>query len=607
MRPSPPCRSTWPVRFRVPFADTVVVPARFVPRGSCRWGRADVAVLALLAAHGRRTPRGTRALPEGLERLQNSADHSWLRDLQAEPQQELHRPNREKRLVSSGHFVRVEPTPLLNTSLVAFSPSMAQVLGLQSSDCESQEFLHFMSGQVEVLPKMKSWCTPYTLSVAGNEISTGNMYGDGRAISVGEVLLHDDRWELQLKGAGCTPFCGGADGRAVLRSSLREFLASEAMYHLGVPSTWALCVVMSTSDTALREWVGETLFEPCAMTCRVARSFLRVGHLELFGRRARDFGSAEARLELEQLLRHVLAREYPECLDPQDDSLRPALMRMLRPMGERMAQLMAQWWRVGFCQGNFQSDNCHLGGRTLDFGPFGFLERYNPRYCSWSGGAEHFSFRLQPKAALQNLASAIRAMDCLLDSEGREEGQQVLRDFPALLAEAFAEVRMEKLGLCFWDSDAARLCDELLQLMEASAADWTLLWRRLADVAQDWDELMEGGRLLEPLQGSFYLPLSPELEAAWSRWLLRWLTRLQGEGDCEEVAQQMRRVNPKYVPRNWMLMEAYEAAEAGNFQVAQRLQQIFASPYEEHPEDEARYFRLAPVEMRTRPGVFVMS
>ncbi|CAK9010459.1 Protein adenylyltransferase SelO [Durusdinium trenchii] len=231
-------------------------------------------------------------------------------------------------------------------------------------------------------------------------------------------------------------------------------------------------------------------------------------------------------------------------------------------------------------------------------------------------------------------------MDCLLDSEGREEGQQVLRDFPALLAEAFAEARsedgevgplllgaldglprtpwMEKTGKqrmgttggalgILQDSDAARLCDELLQLMEASAADWTLLWRRLADVAQDWDELMEGGRLLEPLQGSFYLPLSPELEAAWSRWLLRWLTRLQGEGDCEEVAQQMRRVNPKYVPRNWMLMEAYEAAEAGNFQVAQRLQQIFASPYEEHPEDEARYFRLAPVEMRTRLAVVLAA
>ena len=481
---------------------------------------------------------------------------------------------------------------------------MAADLKLNESDCQSVDFLRFMSGDTAVLPAMKAWCTPYTLSVAGNEISTGNMYGDGRTISVGEVLIDESRWELQLKGAGCTPFCRGADGRAVLRSSLREFLASEAMHHLNVPTTRALCVVMSTSDSALREWIGETLFEPCAMTCRVCSSFLRVGHLELFARRAREAWNNAGSTELQELVIHAMRREYPECLDESD----PEVSRMLRPMALRMSRLVAEWWRVGFCQGNFQSDNCHLGGKTLDFGPFGFMEKYNPRYCSWTGGAENFSFHLQPKAALANFRSAIRAIDSLLDSDGREEAQSLLREFPLLLAEAFADVRMQKLGLSFWDSDAAELCDDLLRLMEESQADWTMLWRQLAVVAQEWDDLMESGRLLQPLKSCFYAPLTPELEAAWSQWLWQYLTRLRGEGgDPDEVAENMRGANPKYVPRNWMLLEAYEAAEAGNFQVAERLQSLFMSPYDEHPEEEMRYFRLTPPDMRLRPGVTVMT
>ena len=493
---------------------------------------------------------------------------------------------------------------------MAYSSDMAGDLGLSEADCQSDDFLQYMSGFADTMPEMRSWCTPYTLSVAGNEISTGNMYGDGRAISVGEVVVDGNRWELQLKGAGCTPFCRGADGRAVIRSSLREFLASEAMHHLNVPTTRGLCLIMSRSESALREWLGERVYEPCAITCRVSRSFLRVGHLELFGRRARDAWDGPARRELEQIVRHLIAREYPECFEGDEDlyQLQAPLRRMLLPMARRMAQLPAEWWRVGFCQGNFQSDNCLLGGRTMDYGPFGFMECYNPRWCSWTDGIDKFSFRNQPKAAYQNFTSAVRSIECLLDADGRQEAQRVLRAFPSLMAEAFAEVRMQKLGFSFWDDNGARLCDDLLVLMEQSGADWTLTWRCLATIAQDWDELMESGSLLTPLQRCFYQALSPDLERAWSQWLWEWLTRLREEGDDpDEVASRMRQVSPKYVPRNWMLMEAYEAAESGSFQLAQELLNLFSSPYDEHPEFESRYFRLAPPEVRTRPGVYVMS
>ena len=339
---------------------------------------------------------------------------------------------------------------MLNPSLVAYSADVASDLGLSEADCQSDEFLQYMSGRMEKLPKMRSWCTPYTLSVAGNEISTGNMYGDGRAISVGEVVRDGKRWELQLKGAGCTPFCRGADGRAVIRSSLREFLASEAMHHLNVPTTRSLSLVVSESESALREWLGERVYEPCAITCRVSTSFLRVGHLELFGRRARDnWGESPERQELEQIVHHLLLREYPECLeDGVGGNLQTALRKMLLPMARRMAQLTAEWWRVGFCQGNFQSDNCLLGGRTLDYGPFGFMESYNPHWCSWTGGIDKFSFGSQPKAAYHNFTSAVRSIECLLDSDGRKEAQNAVRAFPSLLAEAMQLLGCG-LGVCW--------------------------------------------------------------------------------------------------------------------------------------------------------------
>ena len=308
-------------------------------------------------------------------------------------------------------------------------------------------------------------------------------------------------------------------------------------------------------------------------------------------------------------MRHLITREYPECLEHGEGTdLQAPLRRMLLPMAKRMAQLPAEWWRVGFCQGNFQSDNCLLGGRTMDYGPFGFMERYNPRWCSWTGGIDKFSFGSQPKVAYQNFTSAIRSIECLLDTDGRKEAQTVLRAFPSLLAEAFAEVRMQKLGLSFWDERGAQLCDDLLTLMEQSGADWTLTWRCLATIAQDWEVLMECGSLTRPLQRCFYQSLTPDLEMAWSEWVWEWLSRLREEGDDpDDVASRMRQVSPKYIPRNWMLVEAYEAAESGSFQLAQDLLKLFSRPYDEHPEFERRYFRLAPPEVRTRVGVYVMS
>ena len=290
-----------------------------------------------------------------LAALSRTCDHSWLDRLHADPEHKQHEPNRTSRQVKSGHYVPVQPTPLRNPKLVSYSSQMAEELDLSEEECESAQFVQFFSGDINVVEGFRSWATPYALSIYGQEMyqncpfGTGNGYGDGRAISLGEVVPKTGkRWELQLKGGGQTPFCRGADGRAVLRSSVREFLVSEAMFNLGVPTTRALSLVVSETDTVRRPWYSNSdnsrsnmpdlddprfasipkeirqavlrqimeqtrdpdimITEQCAITCRVAPSFLRVGHVELFGRRAKKDPSS--REELRLIVEHALFREY---------------------------------------------------------------------------------------------------------------------------------------------------------------------------------------------------------------------------------------------------------------------------------------------------------
>jgi uncharacterized protein YdiU (UPF0061 family) len=282
-----------------------------------------------------------------LEYLLQRRDHSWVRQLSPDPDQQRHWPNKHAREVNSGHYVKVDPTPLLEPYLVAFAPEVAELLGLDEAELKKDAFVRLFSGDISDIPRDNTtspWATPYALSIYGAPQEPrgagkhANGYGDGRAISIAEVLLSNPsgrhpppRMELQLKGGGTTPFCRGADGRAVLRSSVREFLASEAMHFLGVPTTRALSLIASKVDTSSRPWYsareqqqaqgahgGDIMQrEQCAITTRVAPSFLRVGHFELYARRTRRTGGADwaevrrkGREELAMLARHALYREY---------------------------------------------------------------------------------------------------------------------------------------------------------------------------------------------------------------------------------------------------------------------------------------------------------
>ncbi|CAK0854634.1 unnamed protein product, partial [Prorocentrum cordatum] len=503
-------------------------------RGGRRGGGAPRAVAAARAAGG-----GT------LEALGSSCDNSWVRDLVQDPEAAQHAPNRRSREVRSGHWVPLEPEALGEPYLVATSAEMLRNLGLSEEEAGTERFARLFSGDLSVVDGLQAWATPYALSIYGHEMyqncpfGNGNGYGDGRAMSIGEFVGPDgQRWELQLKGAGRTPFCRGADGRAVLRSSVREFLVSEAMHHLGVPTTRAVSLVASRSDTVMRPWysagrsvaadVSDADLDPtlrrllqqqrgldfdaldeevkdqlreqlrsqmrqrggggqdpdmmqqeaCAITCRAARSFLRIGHVELFARRARGGDPGRLR-ELELLLEHALAREYPDVEPGQPLQVRA--LGMLRAASRRISSLAAEWVRVGYVQGNFNSDNCLVGGRTMDYGPFGFLERYEPLWNMWVGGAEKYGFLNQPQAACKNFESLAAAVAPILSDEQQGMVPEIVEEFKRLSAEALDDVWRRKLGLDL-PEEGAQLFASLEPLLRASGADWTLFWRSLARV-----------------------------------------------------------------------------------------------------------------------------
>lgn len=536
--------------------------------------------------------------------LQNN---SFVNKMVVDPDSLQHFPNQSKRQVKAGHYVLVKPTPLPKPKRVLHSPEMAAELGLSEDHCASEGFERFFSGDASVLPDAITWATPYALSIYGEFQHNGQCpfrngcgYGDGRAISVHEMVTPGGaRWELQLKGGGKTPFCRGGDGRAVLRSSIREFLASEAMHHLGVQTTRALSLVVSQLETVKRPKPEEDEFgsivEPCAITCRAATSFLRVGHFELFGRRAANTpkGSGPAKDAaqcLEMLVDHALQREVGA--DPEGRTVSERVWVLFRHAIDRVAETTAQWLRVGFCQGNFNSDNCLISGRTMDYGPFGFVEEFCPRFGSWVGSGSHFAFMNQPQAGMMNLRSLTEALAPLTD-EGEDQLWESVRNLYMQSSEnAKAEVWRQKLGLLEWSSEAASLLSDLLTLMQQCRADWTITWRQLAACL----EVPEGSSdeaLLEPLVSTQRHSAIQSRSDKWLSWLRQWVS-LVGSGRRAAAAQSIRSASPKYVPREWMLKEAYLAAQQGDFALVKELFELFKHPYAEQVEHEKSYFVCKP-------------
>ncbi len=538
------------------------------------------------------------------------ADYSLLDSLRPDPQATEDGQDHRPRQVFSGHYVPVTPTPLPDPEYVAHSETLFRDLGLSDGLAHDDSFRRFFSGDISVAQapmRPFGWATGYALSIYGTEYTqqcpfgTGNGYGDGRAISVLEGVFQGRRWEMQLKGAGPTPYCRGADGRAVLRSSVREFLAQDFMHALGIPSARSLTLYLSFAETVRRPWYSpnSNSFEPdiltrnpVAITTRVAPSFLRVGQLELFARRVRRQAHPQALSELRMIVAHLIERNYRPDIDPSLD-FSHQLLALAALFRSRLIALVTNWIRVGYCQGNFNSDNCAAAGFTLDYGPFGFCERFDPHFQPWTGGGEHFSFFNQPLAAEANYQMFCSSIRPLLadNSDALTSLDQIQEGFASAMNQALDAMWASKLGLIRPDP---ALVSELLQLMVRSNVDMTIFFRRLSDLPDQ----------LSALKDSFYSPGSELLDAQWTQWLQAWRAQLSRSGDRPAITAAMKRVNPAVAWREWLIAPAYEQAAQGEFSLIRELQALFSHPYEDQPPElDANYNRLRPQEFFNAGGV----
>jgi uncharacterized protein YdiU (UPF0061 family) len=529
------------------------------------------------------------------------ADYSLMNTLNADPDATVDGDDHRARQVYSGHFVPVTPTPLAEPEYVTHSSTFFKELGLSNDLAFNEQFRQVFSGDISVVRepmRQVGWATGYALSIYGTEyikqcpFGTGNGYGDGRAISVFEGIINGQRWEMQLKGGGPTPYCRGADGRAVLRSSVREFLAQEYMQALGVPTSRSLTLYVSKSETVTRPWYSQdshsidpdTLVDnPVAISTRVAPSFLRVGQLELFARRARSNAHPRALEELSMIVSHLIEREYKSDINP-NLGFADQVVELAKLFGQRLTSLVANWQRIGYCQGNFNSDNCAAGGFTLDYGPFGFCEIFDPWFQPWTGGGENFSFFNQPIAAEANYHMFWTALRPLLveDAEALERFDHLRHGFAKAMEEQIQKMWAAKLGLTEYNS---ALLKALLQLMLSSRVDYTIFFRELSHIPDD----------VSALKKSFYVETSQQLDEQWQSWLQSWRDLVRNDGNLAEISTKMKQTNPKYTWREWLVVPVYQQAMQGNYTLVKELQEVLSHPYDEQSQEiEDKYYRLKP-------------
>jgi uncharacterized protein YdiU (UPF0061 family) len=545
-----------------------------------------------------------------MDEFANTASYSLLETLNADPDATDSGEDYWPRQVFSGHYVPVKPTPIGNPVYVSHSTSLFTELGIDPALARHKQFEAMFSGDLSGVPapmKPYGWATGYALSIYGTEYNqqcpfkTGNGYGDGRALSIFEGVLNGKRWEMQLKGGGTTPYCRGADGRAVLRSSVREFLAQEFMHALGIPSTRSLCLFASQSDTVDRPWYREgshsenpdtMVSNPVAITTRVASSFLRVGQIELFARRARSQAYPTAMQELEQIVKHAIEREYSQQIDPCLP-LHEKVLALATEFRERLTTLVTHWMRVGFCQGNFNSDNCAVGGFTLDYGPFGFCERFEPYFQPWTGGGRHFSFFNQPLAAEKNFESFCSALMPLIASdEAAVEKLGLIQDeFSTVMQTKLTDMWSRKLGLEEFDSD---LLQNLFKLMMMTHVDYTIFFRELSTLPDN----------ASALTASFYTEPDEKVMFEWQAWLNEWREKLPSSNPREDIVSKMKQVNPKYTWREWLVVPAYKQAELGDYALIHEVQKVFSKPYDvQGGEVENKHYQRRPLALFDVGGV----
>lgn len=516
-------------------------------------------------------------------------DNSFLRSLPADPET----GNFPRQVRASYSWVTPELAP--SPRLVCWSAEMAAELKLHPAWCKSDDFVQVFSGNA-ILPGME----PFAMCYGGHQFGNwAGQLGDGRAINLGEVLVHGRRWALQLKGAGPTPYSRGADGFAVLRSSIREFLCSEAMHHLGVPTTRALSVI-DTGREVLRDmfYDGNPRLEPGAVVCRAAPSFIRFGHFEILAAR-RDHES------LRRLLDYCLEFHAPHLGEPGPTTY----LAWFRELCRSTATMIVHWMRVGFVHGVMNTDNMSIHGLTIDYGPYGWLDNYDPDWTPNTTDAQgrRYRFANQPAIAQWNLLQLANAIYPLI--EDADALRESVEQFAGWYNDGWQNMMAAKLGLKTFEGSDTYLFQALDDVLRRVQTDMTIFFRLLADLECSQESLSRSDdELLAPLMEAFYQPqsMSAANKATFADWLRSYIKRVMTDGPEPERGARMKQVNPKFVLRNYMAQEAIDLAEQGDYSRVEELLDLLRRPYDEQV-DRQRYFAKRPQWAENRAGCSMLS
>ncbi|MFU8788648.1 MAG: protein adenylyltransferase SelO [Methylobacter sp.] len=517
-------------------------------------------------------------------------DNRFIRELPADPE-----TSNQRRQVFAACYSSVAPTPVAKPQLVAYAREVAELLDLSEDACQSADFTQVFVGN-RLLPGMSSYATCYGGHQFGN---WAGQLGDGRAINLGEVVnRRGEHWMLQLKGAGETPYSRNADGLAVLRSSVREFLCSEAMYHLGVPTTRALSLIL-TGEEVIRDmfYSGNPQPEPGAVVCRVAPSFTRFGSFQIFAARG-DIGL------LKKLLDYTVRTDFPHLGEPSLD----VYLAWFEEVCRRTAEMIVHWQRVGFVHGVMNTDNMSILGLTIDYGPYGWLENYDPNWTPNTTDAadRRYRFGSQPQIAFWNLGQLANAIYPLIEQV--EPLQQAIDAYKDTFEQGWQNMVAAKLGLGSYDAatDDA-LNTELLILLQLVETDMTLFYRQLALLVMDVQQSDE--TLMAPLLEAYYVPeqITADYKARLCNWLRSYIKRVQNADlDDAERIKTMNAANPKYVLRNYLAQLAIDKAEQGDFSLVNELLDVLRYPYDEQSGKE-QFALKRPDWARQRPGCSMLS
>ncbi len=521
-------------------------------------------------------------------------DNKYTRELPADPE-----TSHETRQVTNSCYSRVQPVKAGAPELVAFSREMAEEVGLSSELCESEEFVEVFSGN-----KVLSGMDPYATCYGGHQFgSWAGQLGDGRVINLGEIVNKEGRrWVLQLKGAGPTPYSRRGDGFAVLRSSIREFLCSEAMYHLGIPTTRALSLV-TTGDQVIRDmfYDGNPQPEPGAIVCRTAPSFTRFGNFEILTWRG----------ELDLLRRfadYTIRTDFPHLGEPSKE----VYCAWFDEICTSTAEMIVHWQRTGFVHGVMNTDNMSILGLTIDFGPYGWLEDYDPGWTPNTTDAQgrRYRFGNQAEIAQWNLIQLANAIHPLIGEVQPLEDS--IQTYVNHHRDTWQRMMADKLGLAGFNKESDnKLITDMQDLLQYVETDMTIFFRRLAalDVQSTVARSSSVHNLIEHFSDAYYLSeqLNDEYIVMLDTWITHYKARLNHDKTPDDLRRvKMNKVNPEYIFRNYIAQLAIDKAEKGDYSMVNELLEVLRKPYDEQTGKEELSKR-RPEWARHRAGCAMLS